>query len=237
MPARIPARVPRRRASGLPALRGAWLSALLVFAGLCVPVQAQDPDSEAPDPTRLDVERLPPEAIEITRDMFARGFFLQTFLGSRLFLGGVGTLAKPGLLTRLGLGYELTDWLTLGASFELSMHTLEAPVPPTHGNFQLVDGLVEARFTLPLSARAALWLGAEGGVALTLGNLLAAHGLPDSDSPGLMYGGSLGFDWHVLNRHHSLGLLAGMRAYPQLDMPDGERSFGLHSTAYLKYVF
>jgi hypothetical protein len=236
MPARLPARTPRRRCPGPRARITAWLGALLL-AGLCAPARAQDADSEAPDPTRLDVERLPPEAIAITRDMFARGFFLQTFIGSRVFLGGVGTLAKPGLLTRLGLGFELSDWLTLGAGFELSIHRLEAPVPPTDGNFQLVDALVEARFSLPLSARAALWLGAEAGVALTLGNLLAAHGLSESDSLGWMYGGSLGFDWHLLSRHHSLGLLAGLRAYPQLDMPDGERSFALHTLAYLKYVF
>jgi len=204
---------------------------------MCAPVRAEDDDSEAPDPTRLDVERLPPEAIAITRDMFARGFFLQTFIGSRVFLGGVSSLAKPGLLTRLGLGYELSDWLTLGAGVELSMHRLEAPVPPIQGNFQLVDALLEARFSLPLSARTALWLGAEGGIALTLGNLLAAHGLSDSDELGWMYGGSLGVDWHLLSHHHSLGVLAGMRAYPQLDMPDGERSFALHASGYLKYVF
>jgi hypothetical protein len=237
MPARIPARTPSQRARRLPVLLLAWLSALLLVAGVGAPVRAEDSDSEAPDPTRLDVERLPPEAIAITRDMFARGFLLETFLGSRAFLGGVDSLAQPGLLARIGLGYELWSWLTLGAGVELSMHTLEAPVPPTHGNFQLVDALVEARFALPLSARAALWLGAEGGVALTLGNLLEAHGVSNADSPGLMYGGSLGFDWHLLSRHHSLGLLAGLRAYPQLDMPDGDRSFAFHSAAYLKYVF
>jgi hypothetical protein len=233
----MPVPTPRQRAGLPPAVLSACLGVVLSFCAVCEPVHAQESDSEAPDPTRLDVERLPPEAIAITRDMFARGFFLQTFLGSRAFLGGVAPLAKPGLLTRIGLGYELADWLTLGAGVELSMHALEAPVPPTHGNFQLVDALVEARFALPFSARAALWLGVEGGVALTLGNLLATHGLSNADSLGLMYGGSLGFDWHLLSRHHSIGILAGLRAYPGLDVPGSERSFGLHSAAYLKYVF
>ena len=34
------------------------------------------PTTEEPDPTRLDVERLPPEAIPISRDLYAHGFFL-----------------------------------------------------------------------------------------------------------------------------------------------------------------
>ena len=37
--------------------------------------------------------------------------------------------------------------------------------------------------------------------------------------------------------HHSLGLLAGARLYPNLAGPDGEAAVGIHSAAYLKYVF
>ncbi|HEX6240722.1 MAG TPA: hypothetical protein VFZ61_07510, partial [Polyangiales bacterium] len=40
---------------------------------------------ESPDPTRLDVARLPPEAIQITRDLYAHGFFVEAQLGAQGF--------------------------------------------------------------------------------------------------------------------------------------------------------
>ena len=40
-----------------------------------------------------------------------------------------------------------------------------------------------------------------------------------------------------MSRHHSLGLMAGARLYPNLAGPDGEAAIGIHSAAYLKYVF
>jgi hypothetical protein len=222
-----------------PAVQGLWTSIAiaLLLCLCCADVSAQDSDAETPDPTRLDVERLPPEAIEVTRDMFAHGLFLQSFLGTRGFFGALGELAQPGLLARVGLGYELLAWLSLGASFELSMHALQAPLPPTRGNFQLIDALAEARLQLPLSARSALWLSGEAGLATTLGNLLVVHGFADADALGLIYGGSLGFDWHTLSRHHSLGLLAGARLHPNLAAAAGQAPLGVHGSAYLKYVF
>ena len=57
---------------------------------LCAPgAMAQESRTEQPDVTRLDVERLPPEALEITRNMFARGLYVRGLLGGRGFFGGV----------------------------------------------------------------------------------------------------------------------------------------------------
>ena len=195
------------------------------------------PAQEEPDPTRLDVERLPPEAIEITRDMFEQGFYAHAELGARGFAGGVGRLADSGFLGRVGIGFEFTQWLALGAAVELSIHALDAPAPPNSGTFQLIDAIAELRLQLPLSARAALYLAGEGGIAVIPGNLLVPYGIEDADGAGLTYGGSLGFDWHLMSRHHSLGLMAGARLYPNLAGPDGEAAIGIHSAAYLKYVF
>jgi hypothetical protein len=200
------------------------------------PARAEDA-AEAPDPTRLDVERLPPEAIAVTRDMFSRGLFLHALVGGRGFAGGVGRVSLPGPFARIGVGYELADFFALAAALELSMHETDAAPPPSPGVFQLVDVLIEARFSLPFSARAALWLAGEGGIDWIPGNLLQAHGLEDAADGGFIYGGSLGFDWHLLSRHHSLGLLAGARMYPNLNGADGEPAIGIHSAAYLKYVF
>lgn len=218
-------------------MRRALPLALLV-ACLRAPALAQEGASaETPDPTRLDVERLPPEALAITRDMYSHGLFVQGHLGGRGFVGGVGRLSQAGPLARVGAGYELSDWFMLGAALELSLHETDAAPPPSASAFQLIDVLVEARLQWPLSARAALHLGGEVGFDWVPGNLLSTYGLTDTNSTGPMFGGSLGFDWHLLSRHHSLGLLAGARMYPNLDGPDGEVAIGVHSAAYLKYVF
>jgi hypothetical protein len=211
--------------------------AALALAMAAPQARAQAPVQEEPDPTRLDVERLPPEALAVTRDMFASGAFVQGYMGGRGFAGGVGRVANPGPFARIGFGYELAQVFTLAAAAELSLHETNAPAPPSSGAFQVIDVLLEARLTWPLSARAALWLAGEGGAFVVPGNLLVTYGLRDADSVGLLYGGSAGFDWHLMSRHHSLGLLAGARLYPNLAGPDGEAAVGIHSAAYLKYVF
>jgi hypothetical protein len=209
----------------------------LAMGSPCAPARAQQPTTETPDRTRLDVERLPPEAVVVERDMFAHGLFLQSDFGGRGFVGGVGRLSQPGLFARVGLGYELTQWFLLGAAFELSLHDTSAPPPPSPASFQLIDTVVEARLQWPLSARATPWLGVEGGIDWTPGNLLAAYGIRRAGQADLTYGGSIGFDWHLLSRHYALGLLVGARFYPNLDTAAGERSIGIHSAACLKYVF
>jgi hypothetical protein len=193
--------------------------------------------AESPDPTRLDVERLPPEAIELKRDMFSRGLYLESHLGGRGFVGGLGKLSSPGLLARVDLGFELTSWLMLGGAVELSLHESNAPAPPASSNFQLFDALVQLRLQLPLSVRAMPFIAAEGGVDWSSGTLLAAYGVDRARKIDLTYGGSVGFDWHLLSRHHSLGVLAGARLYPNLTGLGGERTIGIHSAVYLKYVF
>lgn len=192
---------------------------------------------EEPDATRLDVERLPVEALEVTRDLYAHGFFLEAHVGTRGFLGGLGKISRPGLMASFGFGYEIARWLWLKAAVEASFHPTDAPPPPSATVFELVGGVVELRFQWDLSARVALWLGVEGGVVISLSDVLVTYGFEDSDSFGFMYGGQLGVDWHMRNRHHSLGLAAGARLYPSLEGPGGELPLGAHGTAYLRYVF
>jgi hypothetical protein len=213
------------------------LSLLLLMAATlpATLARAQGAASEAPDPTRLDVERLPPEAIALTRDMFAAGPFVYGELGGRGFVGGLGRVADPGVVGRVGLGYELTVWLAFGVSAELSLHETAAPAPPAPASFQLIDGVGEVRLRLPLSARALLWLSGEGGFGWVPGTLLPVLGIADSESLSLIYGGSLGFDWHLLSKHHALGIRAGARRYPGLDGSDP--TVGIHAAATLAYVF
>jgi hypothetical protein len=212
------------------------IAAALVWLRLASPALAETVQ-EAKDPTRLDVERLPPEAIALDRSMFERGFFLEARLGGRGFLGGLSGLVAPGIATRVAGGYELFDYVALGASFELSLHDTSAPAPPAPTSLQVISTAAELRLRLPLSVRFALQLDAEVGVLTVLGNALETYGVPDAHELGLLYGGGLGFDWHLLSPHHSLGFMAYGRGAPSLDDPAGNPTFALGGSVYLRYVF
>jgi len=199
--------------------------------------RAQAAQEEDLDVTRLDVERLPPEAIQIQRDMYARGIYVEGHVGGRGVMGGAGRYFSPGMLASIGAGYELTRWFLVGAAVELSLHPTNAPAPPTPTTLQFFGGLLEARLQANFSSRVAIWLGGQVGVQSISGNFLTTYGVQDADEVGAMFGGTLGFDWHFKSRHHSIGLLGGARLYPNLTGNDDEKAIGFHGTTYLRYVF
>lgn len=221
--------------------RGVWLGFVACVALASVastsPAFAQEAVTEEPDPTRLDVERLPPEAIEITRDLFSHGFYLEAYVGVRSFVGGLGDLTKLGPFFHLGFGYELVSWLWIGVAAEGSLHRTDAPTPPSATVIDVFDFLAEVRIQANLTTRAALWLGGEFGIAFSTADVLRAYGLQDADNIGLVYGGQVGFDWHMRNRHHSWGLVGGARLFPNFDGFDGSVAIGVHAGMYLRYVF
>jgi hypothetical protein len=192
---------------------------------------------EAPDTTRLDVERLPPEAIATTRDMYAVGWHLRAELGGQGLLGGAGRLTQPGPGARIGAGYELAPWFGIAALVGVAFHPTDAPPPPGPTAFQFYDMTAQARFQLPIGSRAALWLAGEFGVAWASGDFLQAYGFGKANDPGAAYGGGVGFDWHLHNAHHSMGVCAGALLLPSLNGHDGEQALALNTSAYLKYVF
>jgi hypothetical protein len=197
---------------------------------------ASDPLMEGIDPTRLDVERLPPEAIEVTRDLYSHGLFFEGWIGGRGFIGGIGDISNAGLFGSLGFGYELFNWLWVKLAFEGSLHTTSAPPPPSPTVFELVGALAELKLQIDFSERVAVWVQGEFGALITTGDVLPTYGVMQADEIGLMFGGSLGFDWHLFNRHYSIGLLGGARLYPSLETFDGQMSIGVHGALYLRYV-
>jgi hypothetical protein len=194
-------------------------------------------EPESPDVTRLDVERLPVEAIAPTRDMFKVGFHLRAELGGQGFAGGVGRISSSGPAAHIAFGYEFTPWVALAAEFGLAMHETHAPPPPAATAFQVYTWLAQARFQLPVSTRVALWLSADGGVGMASGDFLQTWGYRNAGKVGLVYGGALGVDWHFMNPHHSIGLRAGAHLYPNFDAPSGEKALAIEAALYLKYVF
>ncbi|MEM1414191.1 MAG: hypothetical protein AAGH15_04795 [Myxococcota bacterium] len=225
-------------------MRWTLLSALVLVALGAAPASAQDGEGldpggsvEEPDPTRLDVERLPPEAIALDRELFRHGFFVEAHLGARGFSGGVGRLSKPGPHLRIVFGYEILSWLWIAVAAEGSLHETDAPSPPSPTAFEVVGFFGELRFQVNVSARAALWLGGELGVGFATSDVLRTYGLGQADDAGIAYGGQLGFDWHFRNRHTSMGVVSGARIYDGLQGFDGEVAVGIHGDLYLRYVF
>jgi hypothetical protein len=192
--------------------------------------------TEEPDRTRLDVERLPPEAIQVTRALYAHGLYVEGTIGARGFVGGVGSISSPGPYMSIRLGYEVLDWLWIGAIAEGSMHQTATPPPPGRQVFELLGAMGDVRVQLNPTAEFAIWLAGQVGVLVASTDVLALYGQPDASTVGIAYGGELGADVHFHARHLSIGLLAGTRLAPSLDRL-GETAIGIQGAAYVRYVF
>ena len=218
---------------------------VVLLAALPARTRADEPDQEDAragevfveevDSTRLDVARLPPEAIQVTRELYAHGFFVEAQLGATGFLGDLGKVSKPGPRLAVTFGYELADWFSLILQADASFMDTKNRPPPSHTVYEMLGATGGARFSVPFNARAALWLDGLIGMVWTGGDVLHALGFRDTVVPSLAYGGELGFDWHVLARHHSFGLLAGGRMLPGLVR--NSYSLALYGSVYLRYVF
>ncbi|MBZ0117918.1 MAG: hypothetical protein K8H88_13025 [Sandaracinaceae bacterium] len=193
---------------------------------------------EETDTTRLDVERLPPEAIQITRALYAHGFFLEGQLGAIGFLNGVGNYITPGPWASLAFGLEIADWFHVLLAAEGSMHRTDAPPPPRPTAFELVGGTASLRLQANFTPEFAAWISGQFGLFVATTDVLDIYGFQSASSVGIAYGGQLGVDWHFRARHHSIGLLGGLRHYPALEgLTGGAPALGIHGSAYMRYVF
>ncbi|MCB9595703.1 MAG: hypothetical protein H6719_23475 [Sandaracinaceae bacterium] len=219
------------------------VACLLAFAG---PASAQQADAdddapvgtEEPDPTRLDVERLPPEAIQITRDLYAHGFFVEATIGALGFVGGIGDLTNVGPWATIGIGFEIFDFLHLLLQAEGSMHNTNAPPPPAATAFEILGGGASLRLQGNFTEAFAMWIAGQFAVMIATTDILELYGFQDSTTIGISYGGEAGIDWHFRARHHSIGILGGVRHFPSLERTGGSSpALGIHGSAYLRYVF
>jgi hypothetical protein len=201
------------------------------------PGDPAEPFTEEPDPTRLDVERLPPEAIEITRDLYAHGFFVEGWAGGRGFVTGLGSFSHLGFYGNVGFGLEIFDWLLVRVALEASFHETSAPAPPSPTAFEILGAVAEGRFHFNFTPFVALWLQGEFAVVKAFGDVLRIYGFDQAENVGIAFGGTLGFDWHMKNRHSSIGLAGGARLYPSFATFAGEQTIGVHASAYIRYVF
>jgi len=221
----------------------ALLVALAPGLAAAQPAATEDDDgpaiaTEEPDLTRLDVERLPPEAIAVTRDLYAHGFFIEATIGARGFVNGIGEVIDAGPWATIGVGVEFLDWLHVLVSAEGSMHNTSAPSPPASSAFELLGGNAAVRLQANFTEAFAMWIAGQFGVLIATTDILELYGFQDSTTVGISYGGELGVDWHFRARHHSIGLLGGVRHFPSLERAGGSApALGIHGSAYLRYVF
>jgi hypothetical protein len=188
------------------------------------------------DTTRLDVERLPPEAIEVTRDMYAHGLFVEGHLGGRGFRGGIGAVSHPGPLLQVLVGYEIFRFLHFAVGLDASLHGTDAPPPPGQGVFDVLGGVADLRLNIDVGARFAFWLAGQFGVGSANDDVLVTYGVSRPNELGINFGGRVGLDWHFRHRHYSMGLAGGARLWPGLAGFDGTRALAVDGTLYLRYV-
>ena len=194
--------------------------------------------SEEPDATRLDVERLPPEAIQITRELYAHGFFLEARIGALGFVNGIGDYASPGPWASIAFGYEILDWLHVMVAAEGSLHDTNAPPPPARTAFEIVGGTASVRLQANFTEAFAMWLAPQLTVLAATSDILDLYGFQGASDVGIAYGGELGIDWHFRARHHSIGLSGGVRHFPSFEAAGSSApALGIHGSAYLRYVF
>jgi hypothetical protein len=212
-----------------------FLFATLLSVTVASTVQAQK--TEEPDPTRLDVERLPPEAIQSKRLMFAEGFGVEGHLGFMAWVSGLSQLLDPGFYASIAATQDIFSWFSLRVGLELSLHPTDAPPPPREATLEFVSVVGEARLQWPLLERLTLWGGAQIGAYTIFGDVLSAYGVTSARDLGPFFGGNIGMNWHLMNRHQSMGVATGYRIYPSLDVPSAGLSSALTGTLYIRHVF
>lgn len=232
----VPARLAPALALAIALLGPSLLAPAIARAQTATEPAGTGSGTEDPDATRLDVERLPPEAIQVTRALYAHGFFLETAVGGRGWIGGIGRVSSPGPYASLGFGYELFDWLFVRALGELSLHETAAPAPPDTTVFEVISALGEVKLQASPTAELGLWLAGQIGISAATTGVLRLYGLQSATDVGLMWGAEIGVDAHFHSRHFSLGLSGGVRGAPSFDA-FGDLALGVQGAAYLRYVF
>ncbi|MCZ7687050.1 MAG: hypothetical protein M5U28_53220 [Sandaracinaceae bacterium] len=155
-----------------------------------------------------------PEAIRVTREMYAHGFFVEAQIGAIGFIGGIGEYVNVGPWATVGFGYEIFDFLHVMISAEGSMHDTNAPPPPAPTSFELVGGTATLRLQANFTESFAMYLSGQLGVLVATTEILDLYGFQDASTVGVSYGGQLGADWHLRARHHLARPARGRAALP-----------------------
>ena len=160
-----------------------------------------------------------------------RGIYAEGNLGATGFLGDTAAFAAVGPSAGVRAGVQLFPWLSVGGLLTVSTHEAILPPPPDGEALQLYTAAGDARLAF---GGASLRVFAEGGLgfARISTNVLDRVGVtaPDRRTSVAIHAGG-GLDWHLANRHFSIGLAGGYTT-----LPDFDATQAVTGRLYLRYV-
>jgi hypothetical protein len=161
---------------------------------------------------------------------FARGIYTEGEVGGLWFFGRARDVVAPGFAIGARCGYDLLRWLSVQGHLLGSTHEARGDGPWSGQLLQTYQGTVEAKATLRMGQHAIF---GEGGLGFARwsSNLLNTLDLATFRT-GFTTGGSLGYDYHSLSRHFSVGARAGFFWLKHVTSSED-----LIVTTYLRYTF
>jgi len=130
------------------------------------------------------------------------------------FAGHFGQVAPPGLFMHMQLGYEIFNWLMVFGEGELAFTTTSGAQDESHAIAVPIWGFGGGlRATIHVTERFAFFVQGDIG-ALTADvphDALTILGYRDSESLNPQYGGRLGVEWYMIDRHMALSAQGGAR--------------------------
>ena len=162
---------------------------------------------------------------------YSSGIYAEMALGATGFLGEAGTYVAAGPSFGVRAGYDLFSWFSVGGIVLASTHEATVPPPPEEEYFQIytvaADGRLFARF-----GRVGVFAEGSLGYAAISTNVLDKVAVTDPDNRvGVVFQVGGGLDYHIQNRHFSLGVAADWALYPEF-----AASQAVTGRLYLRYT-
>lgn len=168
---------------------------------------------------------------------------LDSSIGALVFLGKFGKTAPPAPWLRTQLGYEVFKWLMFFGEGELAFtDTSRSQDPPKTRAFPIFGFGGGVRFTARFTDRFGAYLqGSVGAMKADIRtNALGVIGFKDAETLGIYFGGRLGIEWYMIDRHFALGLTSGIRnanGFKQRGGAGGDTPLAFDAGASIRYAF
>jgi hypothetical protein len=215
-------------------------------SGADEPTEAPPPAAPQVDLTKdakapLEDEAAPPPEAPPAAP-YKKTLVLDSSIGAIGFLGQFRKVAPWGPWLHTQLGYEVLKWLMLYGEGELAFtDTSNKLDPPKTRAFTLFGFGGGIRFTIRFTDRFGIY--AQGGLGALKAdiatNALGILGFRDAESLDLYFGGRLGVEWYMIDRHFALGLASGIRLARGFDKAGLARDtpLALDVAGSLRYAF
>lgn len=147
----------------------------------------------------------------------SKGPYAEATVGATSFLGTGGDHSRLGPAFGLRGGIDVFSWFSIGLRAELESHEAVVPPPPEGEYYQLYQGAVDGRISIP-AGRVALFVDGGLGVAAISTNVLAKVALtgPGERFSSVIAAGG-GLEYQLENRHYAFGLAGQWAMFPGFD--------------------